>query len=169
MKKWSTKRWFLLTSDVCLHGFLLPSAWRSHPFHLLISEEGTPLPRVIKRGTPPSTCQKGGTLPPTCSKGGTPLATCKFWCTLQLCLPSQKDGGSDSNKQSDPRTRSPPLPYLAAYLNRHGYFSPNYTAWVSHLDLAGDARDKELTCQRRRCERCGLDSWVGEIPWRRDW
>jgi len=25
---------------------------------------------------------------------------------------------------------------------------------------------KEFTCQ---CRRCGLDPWVGKVPWRRKW
>ena len=28
---------------------------------------------------------------------------------------------------------------------------------------------KEPTCQCRRCKRCGFNSWVGKIPWRRAW
>ena len=28
---------------------------------------------------------------------------------------------------------------------------------------------KEFTCQCRRHRRCGFDSWVGKIPWRRKW
>ena len=28
---------------------------------------------------------------------------------------------------------------------------------------------KESTCQCRRCRKCGLDPWVGMIPWRRKW
>ena len=28
---------------------------------------------------------------------------------------------------------------------------------------------KESSCQCRRCKRCGLDPWFGEIPWRRQW
>ena len=30
-------------------------------------------------------------------------------------------------------------------------------------------RGEEFTCQCRRCRRCGLDPWVGKIPWRRKW
>ena len=33
----------------------------------------------------------------------------------------------------------------------------------------GCACGKEPTCQCRRCERCGLDPWVGKITWRRAW
>ena len=61
-----------------------------------------------------------------------------------------------SHKQSNPRTRSPPLPYLSEYLNRHGYFSLNYTGLVSHLDFPGGTRDKKLTCQCRKCKGGGL-------------
>ena len=28
---------------------------------------------------------------------------------------------------------------------------------------------KESACQYRRHKRCGLDLWVGKIPWRREW
>ena len=28
---------------------------------------------------------------------------------------------------------------------------------------------KESACQCRRCRRCGLDPWVGKIPWKREW
>ena len=28
---------------------------------------------------------------------------------------------------------------------------------------------EESACQCRRCKRCGFDSWVGKIPWRRKW
>ena len=28
---------------------------------------------------------------------------------------------------------------------------------------------KESTCQSRTHRRCGFDSWVGKIPWRRKW
>ena len=30
-------------------------------------------------------------------------------------------------------------------------------------------RGEEFTCQCRKCRRCGLDPWVGKIPWRRKW
>ena len=33
----------------------------------------------------------------------------------------------------------------------------------------GCASGKELSCQFRRCKRCGFDLWVGKIPWRRAW
>ena len=29
--------------------------------------------------------------------------------------------------------------------------------------------DKESACQCRRHRRCGLDPWIGKIPWRREW
>ena len=31
----------------------------------------------------------------------------------------------------------------------------------------GGANGKEPACQCRRYKRCGLDPWVGKIPWRR--
>jgi len=36
-------------------------------------------------------------------------------------------------------------------------------------DFKGGASGKESTCQCRRHERCGFDSWVGKIPWSRKW
>ena len=37
------------------------------------------------------------------------------------------------------------------------------------LVFLGGVRDKEPTCQCRRCKRCGFDPWVGMIPWKRRW
>ena len=37
------------------------------------------------------------------------------------------------------------------------------------LGFPDGASGKELTCQCRRQERCGLNPWVGKIPWRRAW
>ena len=34
---------------------------------------------------------------------------------------------------------------------------------------SGGASGEESSCQCRRCNRCGFDPWVGEIPWRRKW
>ena len=31
------------------------------------------------------------------------------------------------------------------------------------------ASGKESACQCSRCQRPGLDPWVGKIPWRRKW
>ena len=36
-------------------------------------------------------------------------------------------------------------------------------------DSPGGASGKELTCQYRRCKRCGFNPWVRKIPWRRAW
>ena len=33
----------------------------------------------------------------------------------------------------------------------------------------GGASGKEPACQRRRHKRCGFESWVRKIPWRRTW
>ena len=33
----------------------------------------------------------------------------------------------------------------------------------------GGTGGKESACQRRRCKRCGLKPWVGNIPWSRKW
>ena len=35
------------------------------------------------------------------------------------------------------------------------------------MGFPGGAGGKEPTCQYRRQKRCGLDPWVGKIPWRR--
>ena len=37
------------------------------------------------------------------------------------------------------------------------------------LVFLGGVRDKEPTCQCRRCKRRGFYPWVGKIPWRRRW
>ena len=29
------------------------------------------------------------------------------------------------------------------------------------------AQGLRITCQCRRCKRCGFDPWVGKIPWRK--
>jgi len=33
----------------------------------------------------------------------------------------------------------------------------------------GGASGKEPTCQCKRHKRCGFDTWVGKIPWRKAW
>ena len=33
----------------------------------------------------------------------------------------------------------------------------------------GGTSGKQTACQCRRHKRCGFDSWVGKIPWRRKW
>ena len=41
-------------------------------------------------------------------------------------------------------------------------------AWARDpLGFLGDASGKEPACQCRRLERCGFDSWVRKVPWRR--
>ena len=37
------------------------------------------------------------------------------------------------------------------------------------LGYPGGASCKEPACQCRRYKRCGFDSWVRKIPWRRPW
>ena len=37
------------------------------------------------------------------------------------------------------------------------------------LGFAGGTSDKEPARQCRRHKKCGLDPWVGKIPWRRKW
>ena len=36
-------------------------------------------------------------------------------------------------------------------------------------ELPSGHNAKGSACQRRRCERCGFDPWVGKIPWSRKW
>ena len=43
------------------------------------------------------------------------------------------------------------------------------TITTCELGFPGGSSGKESTCQCRRCKRCGLDPWVGKIPWRRKW
>ena len=33
----------------------------------------------------------------------------------------------------------------------------------------GGPSGKEPACQCKRLKRCGVDPWVGKIPWRRAW
>ena len=48
--------------------------------------------------------------------------------------------------------------------------SPFYLVTGGHLlSFPGGASGKEPACQSRRCQRCGLDPWVGKVPWRRTW
>ena len=44
--------------------------------------------------------------------------------------------------------------------------------WPSSMygrDFLENASGKESTCQCRNCKSCGLDPWVGKIPWSRKW
>ena len=42
--------------------------------------------------------------------------------------------------------------------------------WVTcTFTFPGSTSSKEPACQCRRYERCGFDSWLGKIPWRRAW
>ena len=50
----------------------------------------------------------------------------------------------------------------------HYSFLKEITHGMTSLGFPGGARGKELTCQCRRCKRCGLDPWVRKIPWRRE-
>ena len=40
---------------------------------------------------------------------------------------------------------------------------------LRNLHTVLGASGKESTCYCRRLKRCGLDSWVGKIPWSRKW
>ena len=37
------------------------------------------------------------------------------------------------------------------------------------MGFPGSTSDKEPICQCKRHKRCGLNPWVGKIPWRRAW
>ena len=52
--------------------------------------------------------------------------------------------------------------------------------WLIHIDvwqkptqlckaIILHLKKKELTCKAGDAGRCGFDSWVGKIPWRRAW
>ena len=43
------------------------------------------------------------------------------------------------------------------------------SCFVSLFTLIHDNSGREPACQCRRHNRCGLDIWVGKIPWRRAW
>ena len=45
----------------------------------------------------------------------------------------------------------------------------NGTTCLAAQGFPGAARGKEPACQCSICKRCGLDPWVGKIPWRRAW
>ena len=43
------------------------------------------------------------------------------------------------------------------------------TTHVVYIYKADGTSGKEAACQCRRHKRCGMDPWVGKIPWRRAW
>ena len=49
-------------------------------------------------------------------------------------------------------------------------FKQNLRLFILHHGGFGDdCSDKEPACQCRRYKRCGFNSWVGKILWRRKW
>ena len=44
-----------------------------------------------------------------------------------------------------------------------------YTWLHANGSYPGGSGDEEPACRCRRCKRLGFDSWVGKIPWRRQW
>ena len=46
---------------------------------------------------------------------------------------------------------------------------PHCRQILYQLSHKGSPSGKGTTCQCRRLKRCGLDPWVGKIPWRRKW
>ena len=93
-----------------------------------------------------------------------------------LSLPSWTSAGQRACRAS-PRTGHRPLPNscplaptLLAASPRTGTTLPPFShSYSAVLGFAGDASDKEPTCECRRCNRPGLDPWVWKIPWRRAW
>ena len=57
---------------------------------------------------------------------------------------------------------------LSLFLNWGGRLS-NFRLPHWHYRLPRWHSGKESTCQCRRCQRDGLNPWVGKIPWRRKW
>ena len=52
-------------------------------------------------------------------------------------------------------------------INEFSLISMYIDAVYIQTDFPGGASGKELVCQCRRHKRCGFDSQVGKIPWRR--
>ena len=55
------------------------------------------------------------------------------------------------------RKGKPSIPLLVKTQPEYGILNLRHPRWC---------RDKEPTCQ---CRRCRFDPWVGKIPWRRKW
>ena len=55
------------------------------------------------------------------------------------------------------REGKPSIPLLVKTQLEYGILNLRHPRWC---------RDKESTCQ---CRRCRFDPWVGKIPWRRKW
>ena len=53
--------------------------------------------------------------------------------------------------------KPPPPPFLFLVRN------------TSHLGFPDGTSGKEPACQCRRCKKCGFNSWVGKILWRKAW
>ena len=45
----------------------------------------------------------------------------------------------------------------------------NFSSFCRSLCFPGGTSGKEPACQCTRDKRCGFSSWVGKIPWRREW
>ena len=41
--------------------------------------------------------------------------------------------------------------------------------WTSKVGFSSGSNSKRICLQCRRCRRHGCNSWVGKIPWRREW
>ena len=60
---------------------------------------------------------------------------------------------------------------LSVFLQSHTIshtFLIKQEAWY-WWGFPGGASGKEPACQSRRHRRCGINPWVGKIPWRRKW
>ena len=78
---------------------------------------------------------------------------CRFWT-------------KDTKRPKNPTATSEETQAKAGYV-RHMPPAHN-TAWGvgKHLCYPSSSEDKESACQ---CRRLGFSSWVGKIPWRREW
>ena len=60
--------------------------------------------------------------------------------------------------------------HTETHTNKLHYINQNISAsLILSLGFPSGACGKESTCQCRRCKRCGFDSWVGKVSWRRKW
>ena len=75
--------------------------------------------------------------------------------TKNIIQKKHKDSRSTTCFYTIAKEKIPPKRYLS--------FSLRPLVFLSGV------RDKEPTCQCRRCKRRGFDPWVGKMPWRRRW
>ena len=63
--------------------------------------------------------------------------------------------------------KNQPHPFLQFTLNCHKLLRPSCLWNLPRLPRLLSV--KESTCQCKKCQRLGFNSWVGKIPWRRKW